>query len=119
MANEISATIGLTCTNGNMTFNKQYSIRADQTTQGGPNPGTISVTTTEATVGFGSLSAPRWTLFRNLGTNPVNVGAGTALVSFAQLKSGEAMVVPLVPSITLRVQTTTGTTRLQVEALET
>jgi hypothetical protein len=49
----------------------------------------------------------------------VNVGAGTALVSFAQLKAGEAMVVPLVPSITLRVQTTTGTTRLQVEALET
>jgi hypothetical protein len=119
MANEISATIGLSCTNGNLSFNKQYSIRADQTTAGAGNPGTISVSTTEATVSFGSISAPRWTLFRNVGTNPVNLGAGTALVSFAQLKAGEAMVVPLVPSITLRVQTTTGTTRLQVEALET
>ncbi len=119
MANEISATVGLSCTNGNFTYNKQYSIRADQTTSGGGNPGTISVTTTEATVGFGSISAPRWTLFRNIGTNPVNIGAGTALVSFAQLKAGEAMVVPLVPSVTVRVQTTTGTTKLQVESMET
>jgi hypothetical protein len=58
-------------------------------------------------------------LFRNIGTNPVNIGAGTALVSFAQLKAGEPMVVPLVPSVTVRVQTTTGTSRLQIEALET
>lgn len=119
MANEINATIGLSCTNGNFSYSKSYSVRADQTTKGGGNPGTLSVTTTEATVGFGSLSAPRWTLFRNIGTNPVNIGAGTALVSFAQLKAGEAMVVPLVPSVTVRVQTTTGTTQLQIDAMET
>ena len=119
MANEIRATIGLSCTNGNLTYSKSFSITADQTTARGPNPGTIDVSTTESTVSFGSVSAPRWTLFRNIGTNPVNVGAGTALVSFMQLKAGEGAVVPLVPSVTVRLQTTTGTSKLQVEALET
>jgi hypothetical protein len=119
MANEIRITAGLTCTNGNLTFNKSLSVTADQTTAKGPNPGTIDVTTTEATVNFGSVSAPRWALFSNLGTNPVNIGAGTALVSFMQLKGGEPALVPLVPSVTVRVQATTGTTRLQIEALET
>ena len=119
MANEIRITAGLSCTNGKLTFNKSYSVAADQTTARGPNPGTIDVTTTEATVNFGSVSAPRWALFRNLDTNPVNIGAGTALVSFMQLKAGEPALVPLVPSVTVRVQATTGTTRLQIEALET
>lgn len=119
MANEIRITAGLSVTNGNLSFNKSYSVAADQTTARGPNPGTIDVTTTEASVGFGSVSAPRWALFRNLGTNPVNIGAGTALVAFMQLKAGEPAVVPLVPSVTVRVVTTTGTTRLQIEALET
>lgn len=119
MANEIRVTAGLSLTNGNLSFAKTYSVAADQSTARGPNPGTITVTTTEATVNFGSLSAPRWALFRNVGTNPVNIGAGTALVSFAQLKAGEPMVVPLVPSVTVRVQATTGTTSLHIEALET
>lgn len=119
MANEIRFTAGLTCTNGNFSFTRTWSSSADQTTSGGGNPGTISVTTTESTVNFGSVSAPRWALFKNIGTNPVNVGAGTALVSFMQLKANEAAVVPLVPSVTVRVQTTTGTTKIQIEALET
>ena len=119
MANEIRVTAGLSVTNGNLSYNKSYSVAADQATARGPNPGTIDVTTTEASVGFGSVSAPRWALFRNLGTNPVNIGAGTALVAFMQLKAGEPAVVPLVPSVTVRVQATTGTTRLQIEALET
>lgn len=119
MANEIRVTAGLSCTNGNLSYSKSYSVAADQATARGPNPGTVDVSTTEATVGFGSVTAPRWALFRNIGTNPVNIGAGTAIVSFAQLKAGEPMVVPLVPSVTVRVQTTTGTSRLQIEALET
>lgn len=119
MANEIRITAGLSVTNGNLSFNKSYSVSADQTTARGPNPGTVDVSTTESTVGFGSVSAPRWALFRNIGTNPINVGAGTALVSFMQLKAGEPAVVPLMPAATIRVQTTTGTSRLQIEALET
>ena len=119
MANEISASFSLALNNGNLKYSKSFSLQADQATARGPNPGTISVTTTEATVGFGSVSAPRWALFRNVGTNPVNVGAGTSLVSFAQLKGGEGMLVPLVPSVTVRVQATTGTTSLHIEALET
>lgn len=119
MANEIRFTAGLTCTNGNFSFSRTWSASADQATAGGANPGTISVSTTEATVNFGSVSAPRWAIFRNIGTNPVNIGAGTALVSFMQLKASEAAVVPLVPSVTVRVQATTGTTKLVIEALET
>lgn len=118
MANEIRVTAGLSCVNGNLSFSKTYSVAANQVTARGPNPGTIDVTTTEATVNFGSLGTPKWTLFRNIGTNSVNIGAGTTLVSFMQLNPGEPAVVPLMPAATIRVQTISGTTRLQIESLD-
>lgn len=119
MANEIRATVSLSCNNGNLTFNKSYSIAANQVTARGPNPGTISVTTTDTTVNFGALGTPRWALFRNIGTNAVNVGAGTSIVSFMQMNAGDVALMPLMPSATIRVQAITGTSSLHIEALDT
>ena len=122
MANEITVLASLSCLNGNLNIRKESgAIRVNQTTAGGGQPGTISATTTDTAITISGVSAPKWAYFRNIGSNPVKIGptSGGAIVSMVQLAAGEPAVLPLVPSVALRCQTTTGTTTLEIVTLET
>jgi len=118
MANEIRITAGLSCTNGEFSYQRNYSDQDNQTTAHGGNPGTITVSTTESTVNFGNLTTPKWMLLKNIGTSSVDVGCGTAFTAFATVPVGSPMLVPLSSSATVRVKTSSGTSILQVEALD-
>lgn len=122
MASEITVLAQLACRNGNLVISKDSSaIRVDQATKGGGQPGTISATTTDTAITISGLTAPRWAYMRNIGTNPIKVGptSGGAIVSMIQLSAGEVALLPLVPSVALRLQTTTGTSQLELTCLET
>ncbi len=122
MASEISVLAQLSLSNGTLKIDKQSgAIRVDQATAGGGQPGTISATTTATATPISGLTAPRWCYMRNVGTNPIKVGptSGGAIVPMVQLSAGEVALMPLVPSVALRLQTTTGTSRLDLTCLET
>lgn len=121
MADEISVNVTLTCTNGEFSsFAKSYSFTADQATAGGGQPGTVPVTTTDAAIAINNLTTPRWAMIKNIGANPVDIGptSGGAIVKLARVLPGEAFPVPLAPSVALRAQATTGTSTLEISALE-
>ena len=111
----------MTCRNGLLYIAKGTSFSADQATAGGGQPGTVAVTTSDAAISIRGITTPRMAYFRNLGDNPVDIGptSGGAIVPFARLLPGEAMVVPLKPSVALRAQTTTSTSTLEIVVLET
>lgn len=115
MANEIRVTAGLSRNDATnpVKFNQTLSFSADQSTKSGPNPGTISVSTTTTTVNFGSLSNPGWALFVNEGTNPIEI-----VVSKAILNSNQSCIVQIANSATVTVNSTTGTSKLNVMALD-
>ena len=121
MASEITISQTIRCVKGDFNFQKTISYTADQATAGGGQPGTVAVTTTDTAISISGLSAPRLCAIRNIGSNPVKIGptSGGAIVAFAQLAAGEGFIVPLVPSVALRAQTTTGTSTLEINALET
>jgi hypothetical protein len=118
MANEIRITASLSCNNGEFAYSRNWSDQDNQTTPRGGNPGTIAVTTTDSTVSFGNLTTPKWCLMKNIGTAAVDVGCGTTFTAFATVPAGAPMLVPLASSATVRVKTSSGTSVLQVEALD-
>jgi hypothetical protein len=113
MANEIRITAGLTLSNTPLNFNKSISFQANQTTKRGPNPGSVTLSTTTATVSFGNLSSPGWALVTNTGTNPAEI-----VISKIVLNASEACVVQLANSATFTVNATTGTTSLHIDCLD-
>lgn len=121
MANEISIEFAIACTNGEFQFDKSLSFRATQTTAGGGQPGTVACSTSDAAISISGLSAPRWCYMKNIGANTVDIGptSGGAIVKMIRLLAGEGCPVSLTPSVALRCQTTTGTSSLQIHALET
>lgn len=114
MANEIRVTAGLSRndTTNPVKVNQTITFSADQSTKLGPNPGSISVSTTTTTVGWGSLSNPGWALFVNEGTNPVEI-----VISKLILNSNQAHVVQIANSATVTINTTTGTSTLNIMGL--
>jgi hypothetical protein len=113
MANEIQVTAGLRLNNSPLTMSKNVSFSDNQTTKKGPNPGTINVSTTTTTVAFGNLTNPGWAVMQNIGTNPVEI-----IVSKIILDGSQACVVQLADSATVTINTTTGTSSLQVECID-
>jgi len=113
MANEIRVTTGLSLNNSPLSFSKNISVAASQTTKRGPNPGSVTVSTTTTTVSFGNLTSPGWALMQNSGTNPVEI-----VVSKVILNSNEACIVQLANSATVTINTTTGTSTLHVDCID-
>lgn len=113
MANEIRVTAGLTLSNSPLNYNKSISFQADQSTRRGPNPGSITVSTTTATVSFGNLSSPGWALMQNTGTNPIEI-----VISKVVLNSNQAHIVQIANSATVTVNSTGGTSTLHIDCLD-
>ncbi len=113
MANEVRITAGMTLNNSPLTFGKTISFQADQATKRGANPGSITVSTTTATVSFGNLSSPGWALMQNTGTNPVEI-----VISKLILNSNQAHIVQIANSATVTVNSTAGTSTLHIDCLD-
>lgn len=120
MANEITVSASLTCKNGFLDIRKSASAKVNQTTAGGGQPGTIACTTTDTAISISGLTTPKYCFVRNIGSNPVRIGptSGGAIVPMMQLASGEFAMLPLSPSVSLRCQTTTSTSTLELTVLD-
>jgi hypothetical protein len=121
MANEITVTASLVATKGTYSFSRKLSKQADLATGRGGNPGVVTIATTDTAIAFGSLVAPRWAVFTNIGaTNYVDIGPdSTTMIPFIRLKAGEFAVLPLTPGITIKAKANTAPVDILVEALET
>lgn len=122
MANEITVTANLSCTNGAFSFaSKENALRINQTTQGGGGPGVVTVTTSDAAVSLGSYTAKGYCFIKNLdGTNYVEFGpeSGGAIVKMIKLKPGEYAMFRLVSTATLRAQANTASVKCYIAVLE-
>lgn len=108
MANEVTVSVSLSVANGN--HNETFSasgVKADQAAQGAAG-GVVAIGTAIETLSLGDVTAAGFSGFRNMstatsGTAYIALGKydGTTLHEFCQLKRGDAVVVRLVPTITL------------------
>ena len=119
MANEISVTSKLGCTNGFLKFSPPaISFNVDQTAAGGPTPGTITVGTSEESVAFGELSTLGWLQMRNLDpTNYVQWGFATTAYG-GRMEAGESALFRLEPGTTLYLKANTAACLVEINALE-
>lgn len=121
MANEITYTAELSLKNGE--FIIQDNDSGDTVTQVTANGTIVSVacTTSDTAITISGITAPRWCKIKNAGSVSVKVGptSGGAIVPMITLEAGERAVMPLTPSVALRCQTASGTTKLLITALET
>lgn len=116
MANEITASLTLSVSNGD--YDNRFSasnVKSDQATQAGV-AGVVTVGTSITTLSISPVTDAGYAAFRNLsthtsGTHYISVGAydGTNLQEFARLSRGMAAVVPLKPAITISLQAVTST----------
>lgn len=123
MAEEIKIQASLEVTNGNFFFPKigQPIQLVTQTRPNGGLPGTVTATTAGNTVSLSGLVTPRWAWIHNLdNANFVQVGHfdGTTFHPSIRLKANEWCVVPLEPTMTLRVKADTDDVELQVIVLD-
>jgi len=125
MANEISASLTLSVSNG--AYEDRFStgnVKADQASQLGA-AGVVTVGTAVQTLSIAQVTSAGFAAFRNLstqtsGTHYVSIGAyvGTNLHEFARLERNAAAVVPLAPSITIGLSATTSTQYTQAARLQ-
>lgn len=118
MANEISITTGLSCTNGTFkvlaqTVNKKY----DQTTARGGQPGVLSIgSLSEETVTFTDIT-PGWCMITNLdSTNFVDFGFSTGVYGLT-LPPEASIVVKFKAGMTLYALADTADCDVQITAL--
>lgn len=122
MAGTIKVNYDYTIQNGAYVSGPTY-VRAEytQTNPGGPSPGTVTVTTTAASISH-SLSTLGFAKFTNLDdTNFVKIGnySGGTLYPFLKLKPGESTPpIRLMPGITLGAQADTANCKVNVEIYE-
>lgn len=119
MANEISVTMGLSCTNGNFSFPlAQVSSRFDQAASGGGNPGTVSVGTSEETIALGDIGTAGWAQFQNIdATNYVEWGFSTGVYG-GRMEPGEPAQFRINPGATIYMRANTATCKVRVNVLE-
>ena len=116
------ATITLTHTvkvkDGSFVFNRRSSFSVTQSGAGGGNPGKVSLTTSETTVSFGSVSTPGVVRITNIGdTNAINYGFSTGNLN-GEIGPGESYVIKLKSGASLILESAASTTDAVVEALE-
>jgi hypothetical protein len=113
----------LTCAIINGSFKDDPNIQPitiAQSAVGGGNPGTITITTSEADITIG-LTSPRFCIIENLDdTNYFTIGpkSAGAMVALAKLKPGEFAVIPLAASVTLRAIANTASVKARIRAYE-
>ena len=122
MADEITITSNLQCTNGGFSFaTREGSVRVDQAVAGGGGPGTVTITTSDAAVSLGSFTAKGYCFIKNLdSTNYVEFGpeSGGAIVKMFRLNAGESCLFRFVSSATLRAQANTASVKCYIAVLE-
>ena len=122
MANEITISANLNCTNGGLAFaTKESAVRINQTVQGGGGPGVVTVTTSDAALSLGSYTTKGYCFIKNLdSTNYVEFGpeSGGAIVKVIKLKPGEYALFRLVNAATLRAQANTASVKCYIAVLE-
>ena len=125
MANEISASLSLSVSNG--AYSDRFAaanVKSDQAAQLGA-AGVVTVGTAVQTLSIAPVTSAGYAAFRNLntqtsGTHYVSIGAyvGTNLHEFARLERNAAPVVPLSPSITIGLSAVTSTQYTQSARLQ-
>lgn len=111
MANEISAALALSISNGNFVESFSPSATIDQTNPGGGLPGTITAALAGGTtVSLSDMTSPGLVYMKNLSTlyDVVYGPDSTGLVDFGKLKPGEWAFFRLEPAVTLIVETSSG-----------
>ena len=92
-------------------------VRVDMAGDGGGNPGTVTVTTSEAVLAFTGITTLGYCKIKNLDdTNYVDYGpeSGGAMVGCLRLNAGESAVFRLKPGVTWRAQADTASVKLRV-----
>lgn len=122
MANEIRVGVNLSCVNGNFLSNQDYTTEVDQTTEGGGNPGTVSVATAYAQIsGLADMTNEGYCMARNLDdTNYLEIGVEVAATFYPliKLKAGEIGVFRLTPGVGVFARANTAACRLHFWCLE-
>lgn len=119
MANEITMTAQIRCTNGSFTENfAPAQKRIDQSSVGlAGNVQTIGFAADETITVIGDLATLGIAAFQNLdATNYVDIGPDDsgALLGFIRLEAGEFATMRLKPGITIRAQANTAAVKLRV-----
>lgn len=121
MANEFTATLSLSVSNGEFVDVTETNFRDDQTTKGGGNPGTVEIGTSEETISFGDVS-PGWVLMKNLedsGGNYVEYGPdSTGMVAIGRLNPGATHIFKLTSGVTLKAQANTAAVKVLVKGYD-
>jgi hypothetical protein len=122
MANEISATVGLSVVNGNLRISFPQLTRQYNQTASGLSDQVLSIATTAEDVSFGDVSTPGLCVIQNLDTtNYVEYGmsdSGT-IKKLAKLSAGDVHLIRIAASTTLRMQANTAACKVRVLCLET
>lgn len=122
MANEIRLSQQLAVQNGNLNFaypNGSPGSTVDQSAEGGPTPGVVSIGTTEESEAFSELSTLGYVLMHNLDdTNYVQWGFATGVYG-GRMGPGE-MAGPfrLEPSTTIYLKANAAACKVMIAALE-
>lgn len=121
MANEISVSVQVSVSNGNLVKSlgpNRGTLTIDQTTQGGPSPGYVSVGTSEESISLAELGTVGWAVLTNLdSTNYVEWGFSTGVYG-GRLNAGESAALRLNPSTSLYMKANTAACKCLVEVLE-
>lgn len=121
MSGSIVASLACSIING--TFRDDPNIQPvtiAQSAVGGGNPGTITITTSEADIAT-NLTTPGFCIIENLDdTNFFTIGpkSAGAMVAFIKLKPGEFAVLRLAASVTLRAIADTASVKARIRAYE-
>lgn len=121
MANEITAYGSLQVVNGYLSVLEDSGTLSITQSAKEAFTSTVACTTSDTAISISGVTAPKWCYMRNVGANPIKVGAtsGGAIIAMIQLAAGEFAIMPLVPSVALRQQTTTSTSTLKLTVFGT
>ncbi|TWT57260.1 hypothetical protein KOR42_06180 [Thalassoglobus neptunius] len=124
MANEIKINLNGTVQNGVLkdTITLGGEVLYDQATPGGPNPGSVSVGTSEQDISFAGLTSPAFVFLRNTDdTNFVKYGpknGSNVMEELGRLRPGGFAFLELAPSVTLRMVSDTAVCLVLVQGYE-
>lgn len=121
MANEISLSARFKFVDSN---NKAYVDETfaltnfDQSAQGGPTPGYVTIGTSEETEAFSELSTEGWLYMRNLdATNYVQWGFATGVYG-GRIKAGEFAIFRMEPTLTMYLKADTAAVKMLIYGME-
>jgi uncharacterized protein YjdB len=98
------------------------TVTMEQTNQGGGQPGTLTITTSEADISVPGLATPGWCVIQNLdATNYFTIGpkSGGAMVALAKVLPGEFACFRLAGSVVLRAIAHTASVLARIQIFET